>query len=273
MAKELNVYRDWLGIKEIEKPEDHYQLLRLDRFDDDQEKIRRHYRKLNSHVRKYSSGDYSNESQELLNELARAMLCLTDVKRKAEYDKTLGRTSTEDDRRQTLDQILLRSGAIDQDQLKKAKQYAEATGFSLRDALVQQKLAPTETIVQAFAESAGLPYLDLRDISIDESLYSKLSAVLARSHSVVPVMIENEQLLLASPNPLDLQLEEDLQLRLNIAIRTVLCTPADVNRVINEHYPREVADAELASRGVQPEEPREPSSFEKLWKRLNKKGK
>ncbi|MFP6610674.1 MAG: hypothetical protein VB835_00065 [Pirellulales bacterium] len=272
MAKELNVYRDWLGIEDVDQPTNHYQLLRLAKFDDDQERIRRHYRKLNGHVRKYSAGDYAEESQDLLNELARAMLCLTDVKRKAEYDKTLGRASAEDDRRQSLEKILVRNGTIDQEKLKRAKQYAEATGFALRDALVQQKLAPTETIVQAFAESVGLPYLDLSDIMIDESLFSKLSAVLARRHSVIPVMIENDQLLLASPNPLDLQLEEDLQLRLNISIRTVLCTPLDVNRVINEHYPREAADAELASHGAQPEEPREASSFEKLWNRLKKKG-
>ncbi len=270
---EVNVYREWLGIKDAEPPFDFYQLLRLNRFEDDQQRIRRHYRKLNAHVRKYSSGDFARESQELLNELARAMLCLTDVKRKAEYDKSLGRQEVTEGRRLKLDEILLHSGAVDQEKLDKAKKYAEATGLSLRDAVAQQKLVPPETLVQAYAQSVGLPSLDLSDIKIDESLFPKLSAVLARSHSLVPVMVENDQLLLASPNPIDLQLEEDLKLRLNTSIRTVLCTPADVNRVINAHYPKEAADAELARRGVQPEEPREPGSFEKLWNRLTKKGK
>ena len=34
MTKELNVYRDWLGIKETARPLNHYQLLRLKPFED-----------------------------------------------------------------------------------------------------------------------------------------------------------------------------------------------------------------------------------------------
>jgi hypothetical protein len=270
MSEELDVYRDWLRIESPERPLDYYQLLRLGKFEDDQERIRRHYRKLNSHVRKYSSGAYANQSQQLLNELARAMLCLTDLERKAEYDESLGREKVGEGPALTLEQILLRSGAIDQARLAKARQYAEATGLLLRDALVQQKMATPEIIMQAFSESIGLPFLDLGDITIDEELFPMVSAVLARTHSVAPVMIDSGQLLLASPNPLDLQLEEDLKLRLGMPIRMVLCTPADINRVINEHYPRELADAELASRGEQGAESQEPSRLEKIWDRVKK---
>src|SRR5690606_9492350 len=77
----IDVYKDWLGIPEGPRPPDHYQLLRLVRFEDDAEKIRAHYKKLNAHVRKYATGTYSVESQDLLNELAKAMLCLTDEER------------------------------------------------------------------------------------------------------------------------------------------------------------------------------------------------
>ncbi|MFH1924301.1 MAG: hypothetical protein ABIP48_30990, partial [Planctomycetota bacterium] len=91
MAQELDVYRDWLGIKEAARPLNYYQLLRLPAFEDDTSKIREHYRKMNAHVRKYATGDYAEQSQELLNELAKGMLCLTDARRKREYDVTLGR--------------------------------------------------------------------------------------------------------------------------------------------------------------------------------------
>ena len=70
MAKQLDVYRDWLKITETQRPLNHYQLLRLKPFEDDVARIRAHYRKLNAHVRKYATGDYAEESQELLNELA-----------------------------------------------------------------------------------------------------------------------------------------------------------------------------------------------------------
>ena len=79
----LDVYKSWLGIPEGPRPPGHYELLRLVEFEDDPEKIRANYKKLNAHVRKYASGQYSLRSQELLNELAKAMLCLTDPERQA----------------------------------------------------------------------------------------------------------------------------------------------------------------------------------------------
>ncbi|MDH3717431.1 MAG: hypothetical protein OES79_04860 [Planctomycetota bacterium] len=248
---------------------DYYRLLRLEKFDDDQDRIRRHYRKLNSHVRKFASGTYASESQQLLNELARAMLCLTDVQRKSEYDESLGRVKVVEGAARTLEQILLNNQVIDQQQLATAQQYAKATGFALRDALAQQKLAQPDAIMQAYAQSIGLPFLNLADVTIDEDLFPKISAVLARTYSVVPVMIENGQLLLASPNPLNLQVEEDLKLRLGMPIRMVLCTVFDIHHLINEHYPREVAEAELARRGVQAED-NQPTGLGKVWDRVKK---
>ena len=78
----MDVYKEWLGIPEGPRPPDHYSLLRLVKFEDDETRIRKNYTKLNGHVRKYATGQYSVQSQDLLNELAKAMLCLTDKQRK-----------------------------------------------------------------------------------------------------------------------------------------------------------------------------------------------
>ncbi len=266
----VDVYREWLGIKDGVPPFDYYQLLRLERFDDDQVRIRRHYRKLNSHVRKYSTSDYAQQSQQLLNELARAMLCLTDLQRKEEYDLSLGHKQARAGRRDKLADILLEGDSVSREQLEIASQYADSVGLSLRDALMQKNVAPAEIIMQAHARSVGLPFLNLSDVIIDESLLPKISAVLARTHSLVPIMIENEQLLLASPNLLDLQLEEDLKLRLGTSIRMVLCTPADINQLIGQHYTREAAEAELVSRSDAIEEGAETSGLAKTWSKIKK---
>ena len=46
----LDVYKDWLGIPDGPRPPGHYELLRVVQFEDDAEKIRSHYRKLNAHA-------------------------------------------------------------------------------------------------------------------------------------------------------------------------------------------------------------------------------
>jgi hypothetical protein len=277
MAKQIDVYRDWLGITEPARPLDHYLLLKLKRFEDSVEKIRSNYRQLNAHVRKYAAGEFGPRSQALLNELAKAMLCLTDSQRKAEYDATHGRTTKQEGGRRAIELILLASKVITQDQLAKARKFSDAVGLPLRDTLLQQRMAEPEVIMQAFAESEGLPYLDLADIEPDAELIPKVPIPTARQHLCIPVMVDDNTLLMASPNPLSPDVEDDLRLRFGIPIRTVLCTPAAANARIAQFYTKEPSKPVKAKRGAavdgDDEEEGEASSGGKLflpkekWKR------
>jgi len=244
MTKTLDVYRDWLKITETARPLNHYQLLRLKQFEDNPVKVREHYRAMNAHVRKFAAGEFAKQSQDLLNELARAMLCLTDKTRKAEYDTTLGRKdATGGARGRSFEQILLAAKIVDQAALDKARNFSKAIGVDVRDALVQQKLARYEEVLPAYAESIGLPYLDLADVPINPQLIAAVPSMMARQHSCVPVMIDGNELLMASPNPLDPNVEEELRLRFSMPVRTVLCTPRNVNDVIAKHVPKDPAGA------------------------------
>ena len=168
------------------------------------------------------------------------MLCLTDKQRKGEYDAALGRKDAAGGlKARTLEQILLGSKVIDQAALDKARNFAKAIGVEVRDALVQQKLAKPEAVLPAYAESIGLPYLDLSDVPMDPALIAAVPANLARQYSCVPVLIDNNELLIASPNPLDPNVEEELRLRFNMPVRSVLCTPANVSDVITKYVPRD----------------------------------
>lgn len=245
MTKTIDVYRDWLKITETARPLNHYQLLRLKQFEDNTAKVREHYRAMNSHVRKFAAGEFARQSQDLLNELARAMLCLTDKQRKTEYDASLGRKDAAAGvKGRTFEQILLATKVVDQAALDKARNFAKAIGVEVRDALVQQKLAKYEAVLPAYADSIGLPYLDLNDVPLNPQLIAAVPPLIARQHSCVPVLVDNNELLMASPNPLDPNVEEELRLRFSMAVRTVLCTPGNINDVIAKYIPRDAATAE-----------------------------
>jgi hypothetical protein len=247
MPKTLDVYRDWLKITDTDRPLSHYQLLRLKKFEDDTAKIREHYRAMNAHVRKFGTGEFAKQSQDLLNELAKSMLCLTDKRRKGEYDASLGRAQASSGKARPFEQILLATKVIDQAALDKARNFAKAINVEVRDALVQQKLAKYEAVLPAYAESIGLPYLDLADIVLDPNLIARVPPHIARQHSCAPVMIDDQQLLMASPNPLDPNVEEELRLRFNTpVVRTVLCTPANINDVLAKFVPRDGSAPEPA---------------------------
>ena len=253
MASEIDVYRQWLGVTETARPLNHYQLLRLKAFEDDQGKVREHYRKMSAHVRKFAAGEYAQQAHDLLGELAKAMLCLTDAVRKEEYDASLGRQTTGGPRRRSFEEILLANKGVDQAQLAKARSYAQAVGLDVREALVQQKALSPESMMLAYAESVGLPFIDLEDVGVDEALAPAVPPTLARQHSCVPVLADKGHLLMASPNLLPPDVEEELRLRFSMPVRTVLCTPAGVNAAVAKYYPRDaMAPAVVMKKGAKP---------------------
>jgi hypothetical protein len=236
MAKQIDVYRDWLGITDAARPLDYYVLLKVKPFEDDVVKIRASYRQLNAHVRRYAAGEFGPQSQALLNELAKAMLCLTDASRKAEYDAVHGRPRQEQIGRRPFELILLASKAITQEQLAKARKFSDAVGLPLRDTVLQQRMADPDTVMQAYADAEGLPFIDLNDFTVDASLIPKIPTPTARQHLCVPVMADEDVVLVASPNPLRPDVQDDLRLRFGKPPRTVICTPAAVNAWIAQYY-------------------------------------
>ncbi|MDO5553769.1 MAG: hypothetical protein Q4G68_08405 [Planctomycetia bacterium] len=255
MAKEqIDVYRDWLKIDATNRPLNYYQLLRLKMFEDDANLIRNHYRQLNAHIRKYATGEYIEESQALLNELAKAMLCLTDRMRKQEYDYSLGRqvaTSTPVGTKRTLDQILLENRILSPEQLKKAQQFSEAVGVGLEMAVIQQKLAAPEVVMLAFAESEGLPFINLDETPVDEYYAPQINPVMARQYSFVPVMADMGKLILASPMSLDLDVVAQLETMFNMPVRCAIAVPGQINAAIAKYYPRDaVQTAPVAAAGT-----------------------
>jgi len=240
MAKaQIDVYQNWLGIQETNRPLNYYQLLRLKPFEDDAAKVRENYRKMNVHVRKYASGDYAAESQGLLNELAKAMLCLTDTARKLEYDISLGRKVETVKARRSLEEILITNKIVPADRMKQVKGYADAVGIDLQEAVLQQKIAAPETVMLAFAESIGLPFVSVEDIGVDETIAPQINPNTARQHSFVPLMVDRGQLLLASPKPVNPDVEEELRMTFDMPVRSTICVPAEINAAITKYYPRD----------------------------------
>ena len=89
MSDTFDPYRKWLGIPPSDQPPDHYRLLGIGEFESDPDVIASAADRQMAHVRTFQSGRHSRLSQQLLNELAGARVCLLDPKKKAAYDTQL----------------------------------------------------------------------------------------------------------------------------------------------------------------------------------------
>ncbi|WP_437224055.1 hypothetical protein SH661x_003467 [Planctomicrobium sp. SH661] len=249
----MDFYKEWLGIPEGPRPPDHYELLRVVRFEDDTDKIRAHYKKLNAHVRKYATGQYSVQSQDLLNEMAKAMLCLTDGERKRDYDESLGRElppEKDDFGRQPILDVLCRQSEISRDQKREVEDFAERRGLSHRDAVVQMKLVPPEKAARALAVQLGYSYIDLEDMLPEDDILDQVPRQLVKQHSFIPLFVDDGQLLIASVDQIEHELEEELRLRYNAPVRTVIAAPRAINQAVAKYYAPGVRDEAKVSTAV-----------------------
>src|SRR6476620_8149382 len=89
MSESFNGYHVWLGIPVNEQPPNHYRLLGIAIFETDLDVIDHAADRQMAHVRTFQSGRHQALSQQILNELANARLCLLNAPRKAEYDEQL----------------------------------------------------------------------------------------------------------------------------------------------------------------------------------------
>ena len=61
-------------------------------------------------------------------------------------------------------------------------------------------------------------------------------------------MIDDGQLLVASPNALRPEVEEEMRLRVGFPVRSVLCTATGIHSLVDKYYPKIAAQAEMAGR-------------------------
>ena len=89
MADAFDPYHKWLGISPKDQPPHHYRLLGIDLFEDDLDVIESAADQRMTHVRAFQTGKRSQLSQNILNEIAGARVCLLSPEKKAAYDGQL----------------------------------------------------------------------------------------------------------------------------------------------------------------------------------------
>jgi len=89
MAEKFDPYYKWLGIPPKDQPPHHYRLLGIELFEEDRDVIDAAANRVMSYLKDLASGDEAAHSQELLNEISRARICLLNTEKKVAYDEQL----------------------------------------------------------------------------------------------------------------------------------------------------------------------------------------
>ena len=89
MAQRFDSYHKWLGIPREDQPPHHYRLLGINEFESDVDVIDGAADRIMSYLQQLSTGEHTEQAQDLLNQISAARLTLLSRERKHEYDQEL----------------------------------------------------------------------------------------------------------------------------------------------------------------------------------------
>ena len=133
--------------------------------------------------------------------------------------------------------LLVKKGVINQEQVNAAMQEAGRTGMPLEKALEKLGYISEIDIVQAIAESIGVPFMDLTDYLVDPEVIKLVPEETAKKCKAVPLFKIGNSLTVAMGDPLDVEAIDEIRTKSKLdSIDPVLSTPDMIQKVIDQYY-------------------------------------
>ncbi len=129
-----------------------------------------------------------------------------------------------------LGKILVQAGAVTQEQVNEAIEVAD--GRSLTTVLDELGYADEVAIAQAVAAQMGLVYIDLSMYEIDPNAATLLSADLAQRYAVMPIKVQEDELVVAMSDPANIFAIDDLRIVTGYEIKPVVAAESELASAI-----------------------------------------
>ncbi|ACV09003.1 GspE/PulE family protein [Jonesia denitrificans] len=141
-----------------------------------------------------------------------------------------------------LGEILLEEGLVTEDELLRALDEQIARGTSLGRVLVELGVLTENQLVAALAQQVGMRFVDLDDYAVDRAAVVKVPGPVCQRYNVLPIAIDNGQLILAMADPGNVLAIDDVRQVAQMPVQPVVSTHENLARAL-QRYIR--ADGEM----------------------------
>jgi type II secretion system protein E len=132
--------------------------------------------------------------------------------------------------------ILVEKGLLAPEQLSEALALQRAEGLRLDRAIVQMGFMSERKLLEVMSEQLRLPLADLADISIDQNTLRSLPLKIVYRKRLVPIARSNGNVTVATSDPFDLYVFDEVKLLTGLNVQPVLAPREDIEKVIKSHY-------------------------------------
>ena len=151
-----------------------------------------------------------------------------------------------------LGQLLLESGLITEQQVSEVLTYQREHNLVFGKAVVSMGLVQESDLLKGLGDHLGLPSLDITKYSIQDEALGAVSEDFARENSIIPLFVIEETLTIATADPLNIDVIDQLTRDTDKEIMLVLSSEMDIERSIDLYYrsTTSLLDTEAAGDGV-----------------------
>ena len=137
--------------------------------------------------------------------------------------------------------LLKAAGIIDDAQLQKALEIQKTTKQRLGTVLIESGIITERDFIDAMSQQLGIKYVDLTKEHIPTEMARILPKNIAKKHSVVPLRLNKDELVLAMVDPMNFVAIDEVRTATRKRISPVIAQAAAVDRAIATLYGNEGA--------------------------------
>ncbi|MBI5150018.1 MAG: Flp pilus assembly complex ATPase component TadA [Candidatus Omnitrophica bacterium] len=133
--------------------------------------------------------------------------------------------------------MLIEKGIITPEQLETALKKQKETGGLLGAILLESGFVDEETVfLPTIAGQLGIDFVRLKDRNIPPEVIHKIPPKFASHYKVMPVQWEEGTLTIATTQPLEMRIFDELGLIVNAKLKCVLASEKDIHEAIRRYY-------------------------------------
>ncbi|MEM6364197.1 MAG: ATPase, T2SS/T4P/T4SS family [Planctomycetota bacterium] len=142
-------------------------------------------------------------------------------------------------------QILVDLGFLTDEQLQVVLDEQEQQPGALFGKVAEDmQLITDEQLIQGLAEQMGMQTVSLEEAKIEPEVLERISETMAQLYRCVPIAFEGSKLTVATCDPQNLNIQDELRTFLGFDIHVVVATERDINQTITKHYDSESESVE-----------------------------
>ena len=131
---------------------------------------------------------------------------------------------------------LVDAGLVSPDQLAVAQETQKNLGGDLGHILIKKGFVTEEQILEFLSQRINIPFVSLRDYSIDPEVTKIVPMSLAQKYRCMPLFKIEDTLTIAMADPLDVFAIDEIRAVLKCRVQPVLASSSEINRLIAENY-------------------------------------